>query len=72
MKNEQKQPFDWIKLVVSLFLGAVITVALVLVRAEWWYLTPYKTLRYVAIPVLWLCFSFLIWRISDRKGDSDI
>lgn len=70
--KEEKPGFDWIKLIISLILGAVVTAALLLFRAEWWYLTPYKTLRYLAIPVLWLCFSYLFWRISPAKGDSDV
>jgi len=63
---------DWIKLIVSLFLGAAVTVVIVLIRIEWWYNTPYKTLRIIAIPILWLCFAFIFWRISPAGGDSDL
>lgn len=67
--KETKQGIDWIRIFLSLFIGAIITVVLVIFRMDWWYLTPYKTGRYIAIIVLWLAFSFIVWIKSPKTTD---
>jgi len=68
MESKDKT-LDWIRLVISVILGAVLTVVLVVFRIEWWYYTPYTTVRYYAVVLLWLCLSILVWHKIPKSGD---
>ncbi|GEM_PF-6599687 len=71
MKKENGK-LDWIRIIVSAFLGGLLVGAVFLVRVLWISAGNVSSmaLRVVILVILWIFFSYLIYRAIPQGGDS--